>query len=123
MQGLLLVALGGALGASARYGVNLFTTRSLGAAPYWSTLSVNVIGCFVMGIVIALSTDRLSYDVRLFLTTGVLGGFTTFSAFAGDVATLTRDGASMTAIVYVLASVTLSLLAVFAGLSAARVLV
>lgn len=81
-------------------------------------------GCFLMGLIagwLAFRTQHgWSQDVRLLLTTGVLGGYTTFSAFSLDFATLWERGAQSTAVVYVLGSVVLSLVAVFAGLALVR---
>jgi fluoride exporter len=118
----LWVAVGGAIGASARHGVNLACARILGAGFPWSTLIVNVVGCLAMGIIAGLMQQRLQLSdaARLFLTTGILGGFTTFSAFGLDVANLTGKGANGAAFAYVLASVLLSLAAVYAGMTLAR---
>ena len=84
------VALGGAIGSAARYGVNVWSGRVLGADFPWATLAVNVIGCFAMGLLIELMALKLnvSLETRAFLTTGILGGFTTFSAFSLDFALL-----------------------------------
>ncbi|HMT13541.1 MAG TPA: CrcB family protein, partial [Aestuariivirga sp.] len=84
------VALGGALGSAARYGVNVLSGRMLGTAFPWHTLIVNVAGSFVMGALVGLMAARwnVGNDARAFLTTGILGGFTTFSAFALDFALL-----------------------------------
>ena len=83
MPTLLWVAAGGALGSAARYMVNVWAGRLLGEFP-WHTLIVNVVGCFAMGVLVALMALKLniSNEVRAFLTTGILGGFTTFSAFS-----------------------------------------
>jgi fluoride exporter len=119
---LLWVALGGAIGSGARYGVNLMFARLIGAGFPWSTLVVNVCGCLAMGIIAGLLQTRshLSDEMRLFLTTGILGGFTTFSALALDVTALTDAKAHGAALVYVLASVLGSLAAAYAGLALAR---
>ncbi len=124
MRHLLLAAAGGALGSAARYLVNVGAARTVGTAFPWSTLTVNVLGCFAMGIVTEWLLHRLGggAEWRIFLTTGILGGFTTFSAFALDFAALWRGEATFTAGLYVLASVALSLLAVFAGIAAGRML-
>lgn len=90
--------------------------------PWWSTLVVNVTGCFVMGLVAGWFAFRGESGpmVKLFLTTGLLGGYTTFSAFSLDTALLVERGAHGLAALYVLASVALSLLGVFAGLALVR---
>jgi fluoride exporter len=122
MSGVLWVALGGAVGSSLRYGVNVWSGKLLGPEFPWHTLFVNVAGCFAMGFFTGMLAFRwqVSQEVRLFLTTGVLGGFTTFSAFALDAALLTERRTFVLAAAYVLASVLLSLLGVFAGLALTR---
>ncbi len=103
-----LVALGGALGSVARYGVGLaFGDQRWPVA----TLGINVVGSFLLGVVLTWGAARLSPDVRVGLAVGVLGGFTTYSTFSHDAATLDRRGAA----VYVLASVALGVLAALAG--------
>lgn len=118
----LWVAIGGALGSAARYGVNVWSGRLLGTEFPWHTLIVNVVGCFIMGALTGLMAQKLnlSGEARAFLTTGILGGFTTFSAFSLDVALLVERKATLAAGAYVAASVLLSLAAVFAGLHLMR---
>jgi CrcB protein len=114
----LLVAAGGALGALARYGVSLGMTRAAGPAFPWGTLLVNVAGCLVMGGLIPFLTGegaRLGERARLFLGVGVLGGFTTFSAFGLETWGLVARGRAGLAAVYVAASVVLGLGAVWLG--------
>jgi fluoride exporter len=125
VTGVLWVALGGALGSAARHGVNMGAVRLLGAGFPYATLIVNVLGSFLIGIVTAFLVGKTtdSENARLFLTTGILGGFTTFSAFSLDVFNLMQRGGSSVASAYVLASVLLSIAAVFAGFMVARVLV
>ena len=114
----LWVALGGAIGSAARYGVNVWSLRLLGTEFPWHTLIVNLAGCFAMGLLVELMALKLhvSYEVRAFLTTGILGGFTTFSAFSLDFALLVERKAILAAGAYAAGCVLLSLLAVFAGL-------
>lgn len=118
MTHLLLVALGGAIGASFRHLSGLAFLRMLGPGYPYGTLFVNVTGSLVMGLLIGWLAKRgtTSNELRLFLATGVLGGFTTFSAFSLDVANLWQRGDSIAAFGYVLISVTASIVAVFAGL-------
>lgn len=120
----LLVALGGALGSAARYGVNVATTRAFGLGFPWGTLTVNVVGGLVMGLLAALFALRAeaSPEVKLFLMTGVLGGFTTFSAFSLDAVALWERGEVGAAAAYVAASVALSIGALVAGLALGRAL-
>jgi fluoride exporter len=117
-------ALGGALGTSARYLVNVWWGRWFGTSFPWHTLTVNVVGCFTMGLLVELMALKLNVgnDMRAFLTTGVLGGFTTFSAFSLDFALLVERKATGLAAIYALSSVGLSLAAVFAGLYVVRAL-
>ena len=124
MPTVLWVAVGGALGSAARYGVNVWSGRLLGAEFPWHTFIVNVVGCFVMGALVELMALKLNVgnDTRAFLTTGILGGFTTFSAFSLDFALLVERKSYGAAIAYGAGSVALSLIAVFAGLSLVRTL-
>ncbi len=124
MNHILLVAAGGAVGSVGRHLVNLAALRAFGPAFPIGTLAVNVFGCLTMGVFIALLAARWqgAAELRLLVTTGFLGGFTTFSAFSLDFAVLWERGESATAVVYVLLSVLLSLAAVFAGLWLGRAL-
>jgi len=120
-MGFLIVFLGGGLGAALRHGLNLAFARLGSAFPY-STLTINVTGSIVMGLVagyFAFKGDA-SQSWRLFLTTGILGGYTTFSAFSLDAALLYERGALGLAALYVLASVVLSIAGLFAGLALVR---
>lgn len=119
---ILLVAAGGALGASLRHVVNLGALRLLGPGFPWGTLAINIAGSFAMGMFVELLARRFdaSNELRLFVATGILGGFTTFSAFSLDFASLWERGAAAPAIAYALASVAGSILAVFAGMWLAR---
>ena len=102
------VALGGALGSVTRYGVGV----AFGDAKWpAATLAINVVGSFLLGVVLTWGAARLSPDVRVGVAVGVLGGFTTFSTFSHDAATLNRRGA----VVYVVLSVGLGVAAALAG--------
>jgi CrcB protein len=119
----LWVAAGGAIGAVGRYFVGVSLLRLMGPQFFpWATLSVNVAGSFVMGLLVGLMALKfsLSSDVRLFLTVGVLGGFTTFSTFALDVSVLLERKTHVLSAVYILSSVVLAIGALFAGLALAR---
>ncbi len=118
------VALGGAIGSAARYGVNVWSGRMLGSEFPWHTFIVNVVGCFAMGVLVELMALKLNVgnDTRAFLTTGILGGFTTFSAYSLDFAVLVERKSYGAALAYGTGSVALSLIAVFAGLSLVRTL-
>jgi CrcB protein len=119
---LVLVALGGAIGASLRHLVNLGSLRLVGANYPWGTMAINVAGSLAMGVFIELLARRFnaSNELRLFIATGILGGFTTFSAFSLDFAVLWERGAAVPALAYAIASVAGSILALFLGLWLAR---
>ncbi len=117
MTHILLVAAGGGIGAALRHLANLAALRLLGPGFPWSTLFVNIAGSLAMGLVVGwLARRGGTQEMRLFLATGILGGFTTFSAFSLDFAALWERGAIAAAFGYALSSVALSIAAVFAGL-------
>lgn len=120
MNPFLQVALGGALGAVGRYGVGRAAASLFGPGFPAGTLFVNVAGCLAMGFLAAWLALRGGQHLAPFLLTGVLGGFTTFSAFALDTLTLWERGQGVLAAGYVVGSVLLSLLAVIAGLAIGR---
>jgi fluoride exporter len=119
-MGFFWVALGGAVGSSSRHAINLVAPRFLGDSFPWATMLVNVLGCFAMGYITALLRDKFSDDEnsRLLLTTGLLGGFTTFSAFSLDFFGLMQKGEMLLAVGYALASVVFSIIAVMIGFKA-----
>ena len=116
-MGFVWVALGGAIGSTARYGVNILAPRLLGEGFPWATFIVNIVGCFVMGALTAFLRTKMPDDetLLLFLTTGLMGGFTTFSAFSLDFFNLMQKGQMPVAVVYALASAILSIIAVMIG--------
>ncbi|WP_371037605.1 fluoride efflux transporter CrcB [Rhodosalinus sp. FB01] len=120
MLTLMQVALGGAVGAAARYLTVLAALRLFGTGFPWGTLSVNVLGSFLMGVLVIVLANLPATRIAPFVVTGVLGGFTTFSAFSLDALTLWERGETGTALAYVAGSVTLSLGAIVAGAWAAR---
>ena len=122
MLHLLLVAAGGAIGASLRHLVNLAALRLVGPGFPWGTMAINIAGSLAMGVFIEVLARRYnaSNELRLFVATGILGGFTTFSAFSLDFAVLWERGALVSALGYALASVIGSILALFLGLWLAR---
>ena len=123
MNGFLLVALGGAVGASLRHGVGLVAVRHLPLGWPWGTGFVNIAGSLAMGLLagwLALKAEGASQEARLFLATGVLGGFTTFSAFSLEVANMLRAGETLKAGLYAGLSVLLGVSALFIGLWMAR---
>jgi CrcB protein len=121
-MGYLIVFLGGGAGAALRHGMNLAAARALGTAFPYGTLIINVTGSLVMGLIagyFALKGDA-SQHWRLFLTTGILGGYTTFSAFSLDAALLYERGEVGLSALYVVASVVVSIAGLFAGLAIVR---
>ncbi len=125
MTAVLWVAAGGAVGSVARYGLNVGLSKLHDHHFPWGIFTVNVLGSLAMGILVALFARKWpdSENLRLALTTGLLGGFTTFSAFSYDVVALMEKGETGTAIIYALASVILSILACAAGLWIVRTLI
>jgi CrcB protein len=124
-MGFVIVFLGGGLGAALRHGVNIAASRLLGTAFPYGTLFINVAGSLAMGLIAELFALKagLPQHWRLFLTTGILGGFTTFSAFSLEAALLYERGQTAGAAVYVFASVVLAIGALFAGMAIVRGLV
>jgi CrcB protein len=126
MQSYLLVFLGAGIGGALRHAVNLAAARLLGTGFPWGTLTVNVVGGFAMGVLVEWLALRAgagwTQHVRLFVATGVLGGFTTFSAFSLDAVLLWERGEGAYAIIYVVASIVLAVGGLAGGLSLVRVL-
>ncbi|PZX12278.1 CrcB protein [Palleronia aestuarii] len=117
---LLQVALGGALGASARYLSGHAIMRFAGPGFPFGTLFVNVLGSFVMGAFAVYAAERSATSLAPFVMTGILGGFTTFSAFSLDTLTLIERGETGLALLYVAGSVAVSIGALWLGLFVAR---
>ena len=122
MRLLLLATTGGAIGAGARYLVNVMALRLLGPHFPWATITVNVVGSLLMGFLVEMIGLRFqgSPELRTFLATGILGGFTTFSAFSMDAAALLNRGDHLMAFGYIAGSVLLSIAALYLGLALAR---
>lgn len=122
MKMLLLASAGGAIGAGARHLVNVGFARVLGTAFPWGTLTVNIVGSFLMGVIIEWLVLRHagSAELRTFLTTGILGGFTTFSAFSLDVSLFLDRKEHLWAVLYIVGSVGLSVAMLYAGFALAR---
>ncbi|HEY8551647.1 MAG TPA: fluoride efflux transporter CrcB [Vicinamibacterales bacterium] len=113
----LLVALGGALGALARHGLMLLAASLVPPSFPYGTFAVNVIGCFVFGLSVGLAEARggMPPDVRAFLLVGVLGGFTTFSTYAHDSFLLIRNGAGLPALLNAAGQIVVGLVALWGG--------
>ncbi|WP_028056557.1 fluoride efflux transporter CrcB [Sphingomonas phyllosphaerae] len=124
MNSLSLVMAGGAIGAGARHLTGRAMTQALGSGWPWGTLTVNLVGGLLMGVLVGILARHASANGetwRLLLGVGVLGGYTTFSSFALDAVGMIERGALAAALAYVLLSVAGSIVALFAGLALARV--
>lgn len=121
-MGFLIVFLGGGLGAAARHGVNMIVAGLVGTSFPFGTLAINVMGSFTMGAIVGYFAFRgeASQHWRLFLTTGILGGFTTFSTFSLETVLLYERGELVSAAIYVITSVGLSVGGLMAALSLLR---
>ena len=117
MPVILGVALGGALGSSARYGLDRLIERSSSAVFPWSTFTINATGCFLIGVISAALVDRhhLPAWLRVGLVVGVVGGYTTFSTFAQEALDLGEIHHVLVAAAYVVASVAVGITAAYAG--------
>jgi fluoride exporter len=117
-----LVFVGGGLGASLRHLINLTCAKCIGTSFPWGTFIINITGSTVMGLIAGYLAFKgeASQPWRLFIMTGILGGYTTFSAFSLDAATLYERGALGLAAAYVLGSVVLSIAGLFIGLALIR---
>jgi CrcB protein len=124
MLNILLVAVGGAIGSVARYLTGMVAIRQFGPNFPWGTLTVNIVGSLAIGMLAELIARRFSAprEWQLFIVTGFLGGFTTFSSFSLDVTVMLDRGDMLLALAYIAASLLVSLFAVFAGLALMRAL-
>ncbi len=122
MTGYVWVFLGGGLGAAARHGMNSLSMMWLGSRYPWGTFLINVLGSLLIGILaewFALQSQASS-SLRLFLITGILGGFTTFSAFSLEIGLLHERGATGAAVAYAVLSVACGVAAMFGGMYLVR---
>ena len=124
MKMILAVAAGGAAGSVLRHLVNVLALSWIGPAFPWGTLTVNVVGCFLMGVLVETSALLWSPspELRAFIAVGFLGGLTTFSSFSLDVAVLYERGEMMLTAGYILVSVAASIGGLFAALALVRAL-
>ncbi len=118
------VALGGAFGACARYAVSGAVHARMGAAFPFGTLAVNIIGCFLIGLALEITEGRfiVNHNVKLFLTVGLLGGFTTFSTYSYETMALLRDGMAVKAAINAVGSIMLGLVGVYLGMISGRLI-
>jgi CrcB protein len=119
IKNILLVGLGGGIGSIARYCCQKWFAENISSPFPWGTLAVNLIGCFLIGIIFAAAerSDLLTPATRLFLIAGICGGFTTFSAFAFENMQLFRSGDILYLLLYSAGSLVLGVAAVFAGIA------
>ena len=120
LRQLLLVALGGAIGSTLRYLTALLLARHYTGSIPLATLAVNLVGCFLIGLLIGLCSD--TSHLRLLFITGFCGGFTTFSTFTAESYSMFREGAYGLALLYIAGSVLIGLLALWLGLFLSRLL-
>ena len=123
LKNILLVALGGAAGSVARYLLSKAIQDTAATAFPWGTMAVNVAGCLLIGLLYGLASGdgtRLGADLKLMLTVGFCGGFTTFSTFANESLTLAKTGDALLSAAYIGSSVALGVLAVMAGAQLAK---
>jgi len=119
---ILAITAGGAIGAVGRHLMSAQVMKLAGSGFPWGTVSVNVLGSFIMGVLVEMMALRwnVGNEMRAFLTVGILGAFTTFSTFSLDFATLLERGAGLAALGYAALSVVLAVLGLFAGLAITR---
>ena len=118
MKIVLLVGFGSFIGGMSRYLVTLFVQNKILSTFPYGTLAVNIIGCFLIGVIYGLSErGNMNPEWRLFLATGIMGGFTTFSSFSNETVSMLRDAEYLPAFFYVAFSVMVGLAATFGGIS------
>jgi CrcB protein len=123
MKLVLLVGLGSFIGGMFRYMLSVFIHSKIGTTFPIGTMSVNVLGSLLIGIVFGLSErSNLSVEWRIFLATGILGGFTTFSSFSNESLGMIREGQFLLAGSYILGSILLGLVATFIGIGIVKIL-
>lgn len=118
MKIILVVGFGSFIGGMARYLVTIFIQNKLLSTFPYGTMAVNIMGCFLIGVVYSISErGNMAAEWRMFLATGILGGFTTFSSFSNDTVGMLRDAQYWQAFTYVAFSVLVGLAATFGGIS------
>ena len=120
----LMIFLGGGTGSVLRYLVKVLCDKTLPLNYPWGTFSVNILGSLILGFAVAFFIDKPQVDtsVKLFFTVGITGGFTTFSTFSLDIVNLIKQGNVSICLLYIIASLLLSVLALYAGMLLAKCL-
>ena len=124
MLNIALVAIGGAIGSVARYLVGVWSVRIAGPNFPWGTFTVNIVGAFLIGLLVEIIARRFdaSAEMRVFVVTGIIGGFTTWSSFTLDAVVLFERGDIGLSALYLMGSLVVSFAAIFAGLALGRAL-
>ncbi len=123
LKTIILIGVGSFFGGIFRFAMSQFVQAKFLSTFPFGTIGVNLLGCFLIGTVIGLSEKgSINQEWRLFLATGILGGFTTFSAFSAETIAMLRDGQLVPAVAYILSSVALGLVATFAGISLSKLI-
>lgn len=119
MKAILLVGLGGGIGSILRYLTSLLVSKQVSSVFPWGTFAVNIIGCLLAGIILGVLERQqvLNSDLKILLITGFCGGYTTFSAFSIENIHLLQNGHPLTALLYILISILLGIIAVWAGMT------
>ena len=121
MRTLLIIGSGSFIGGILRYLTSIFIQDKFSMTFPFGTFVVNIIGCFFIGILFGMTErESISFEARLFLATGICGGFTTFSAFSQETFSLFQRGQFAYAMTYIIASVAIGLLATFTGFAALK---
>lgn len=117
LKSILIVGFGGFIGTAARFIISRYFQLNIASVFPWSTFIINIVGCLLIGLIYGISEkgEMLSSDIRLFLTVGICGGFTTFSTFSNDSLMLMRDQEWLRFALYTSLSVFIGLIAVYVG--------
>lgn len=117
LKSILIVGFGGFIGTAARFIISRYFQLNIASVFPWSTFIINIVGCLLIGLIYGISEkgEVLSSDIRLFLTVGICGGFTTFSTFSNDSLMLMRDQEWLRFALYTSLSVFIGLIAVYVG--------